>query len=64
MKNASELREKQLVMFYTPISNGNCLKYLNPLFLLFLFIGSLYSKRHYYFHANTDILVQFLYKNF
>jgi len=65
MENAFGPIEKQLVTFYTQsISNGNCLKYLNPLFLSFLFIGSLHSKRHYYSHANTNILVKFLCKNF
>lgn len=37
---------------------------VEPMFLLLLFIGTLCSKRHYYSHANTIILVQFLYKNF
>lgn len=65
MKNAFGLIEKQLVTLYTEsILKSKCLKYLNPLFLWFLFIGSLYTERHYYFHVNMNILVQFLYKNF
>lgn len=37
---------------------------VEPTFLLLLFIGSLCSKGHCYSHANTNILVQVLYKNF